>query len=373
MRIAINARSILLKSRTGIGRYTYHLLNSLATVDKNNEYWLYARQSLFSNRRHLPKFFYPNFKTKKDFLGLGPQYCLKGADIYHDPSPGPLFMQGPRTVVTIHDMIYKMHPQSHTAQTLDLTHQYMQDIVHKADRIICTSYTTREDFHRFLDFPKEKSSVIYNGVDHRIFYKLEPAQRQQAQEVLAQKGIAGPFILFVGTIEPRKNLTGILEALAILVQRRIFAGKLVVVGMKGWGNQPIESLISHLNLKDRVILTGFIDDKELCFLYNLAEIFVFPSFYEGFGFPIMEAFCCGTAVVTSSTSSCAEIAGDCAMTVDPHQIPQIAQAMQRLLEDSTLNQELRQKAIERARQFSFEKNAQQTLSLYKNLVLKTST
>ena len=367
MRIAINARSILLKNRTGIGRYTFHLLDSLGMMDKANEYWLYARQNFFSNRRRLPNFSYPHFMAKTDFLGLGPQYCLKGVDIYHDPSPGPLVMQGPKMVVTIHDLIYKMYPQSHTSETIDLTQGYMEEIVKKADRIICTSHTTREDFHRFFDFSKEKTSVIYNGVDHKIFYKLGPDQYERAQSLLAQKGIEGPFILFVGTIEPRKNLTGVLEALAVLVQKKIFAGKLVVVGMKGWGTQPIESLISRFNLQDRVILTGFIDDQELCFLYNLAQLFVFPSFYEGFGFPIVEAFCCGAPVVTSNTSSCAEIAGDCALTVDPQQIPQIAQAMRRLLEDRGLNQALRQKAMKKAQEFSFLKTAQKTLNIYDHL------
>ena len=179
MRIAINARSILKANRTGIGRYTYYLLDSLGEIDHKNEYWLYARKNFWDSKRQLPQFSFPHFKVKLDFLNRGIASLLKEADVYHSPSPDGLNIQGLKIIVTVHDLIYKTYPQSHTQETIDLTEQYMHQIVKKADHVICVSENTREDLHRFYNFPKEKSSVVYNGVDHKIFYKLDLKQRQQ--------------------------------------------------------------------------------------------------------------------------------------------------------------------------------------------------
>ncbi|MBI3601324.1 MAG: glycosyltransferase family 4 protein [Candidatus Omnitrophica bacterium] len=367
MRIAINARSILLANRTGIGRYTYHLLNSFGQIDQQNEYWLYARKNFFDRKRRWPQFSYPHFKVRADVLGLGPDRCLKGVDIYHAPSPEALTIHGPKIVVTIHDLIYKIHPETHTLETIEATSRQMEGIIKFADRIICVSGSTRRDLHRFFGLPQEKSCMIYNGVDHSVFYPLQPDERRAAMDRLRGLGIKTPYLLYVGTIEPRKNLTGLLKSFALLKSKKDFAGQLVVAGMKGWMMAAVAPMIKELGLRDEVIFTGFVSDAQLRELYNLAEAFVFPSLYEGFGFPIVEAFCCGTPVVTSNTSSCAEIAGGCALTVDPRQVPQIAQAIQRLLEDRVFNQELRQKAIKKAQEFSFLKTAQETLKVYEQL------
>ena len=368
MRIAINARSILLKRPTGIGRYTYHLIDNLGTIDSNNQYQLYVQKKFWDTKRTLPKFSYSNFQTKTDFFGRGPNRFLKGVDIYHSPSPDTIDIEKPKVVVTIHDLIYKTYPQGHTQETIDLTQRHMQQIVKRADHIICISQNTRGDLHRFFDFPKEKTSVVYNGVDHRQFYLLGPQEKLEAKEALVQMGIVDPFILFVGTIEPRKNLAGLLEAFASLRQKKQFKGKLVVAGMKGWMMQSVEPLMARLGIKEDVIFTGFISDDQLRILYNLAEVFVFPSFYEGFGFPIVEAFCCGGAVVCSNVSSCSEIAADAALSVEPENISQIAEAVKKLLEDKACNQDFRQKALKRAEFFSFHKTAKETLDVYEKIL-----
>jgi glycosyltransferase involved in cell wall biosynthesis len=366
MRIAINARSILLANRTGIGRYTYHLIDALAKIDSHNQYWLHVQKNLLDFKRRSPQFSYPNVIIKKD--SLSSSSSLKGADIYHNPSPGPLDIQGIKTVVTVHDLIYKMYPQSHTQETLDLTEKYMQEIIKKADHIICISKNTRDDLHHCFNFPQERSSIVYNGVDHQVFYRLDEQGKQQAKKLLAEKGINDPFILFTGTLEPRKNLAGLLEAFADIRRRNKFAGKLVVVGRKGWMHEPTDELLNRLDLEKEVIFLGYVSDEELRCLYNLAEVFVLPSFYEGFGFPIVEAFCCGAAIVTSNNSSCGEIAGDAALTIDPKEPSQITQAITQLLEDRDLNEKLRHKALARSKQFAFDKTAQETLKIYEKLV-----
>lgn len=365
MRIAINCRSILLSQRTGIGRYTYHLLDSLGQIDLANEYILHAPKRLFSFKRHLPDFQrYRNLKRSMDYFNRGVGRC----DIYHFPCPDEIGSYTGKLVVTIHDLIYKTYPQAHTPQTIELTERYMQTIVAKADRIICTSGNTRRDLHAFFNMPLTKTCVVYNGVDHNIFYSLPAQERAQAAGHLKGLGIDKPYILYVGTIEPRKNLTSLLESFALLRSKKSFQGQLVVAGMKGWMLESTGELIKKLGIGQDVVLTGFVSDGQLRQLYNMAEVFVFPSFYEGFGFPILEAFCCGAPVITSNTSSCAEIASDAALTVDPRDIKAMTKAIEQVLTDKPLKESLRQAGFKRAKDFSFLTTAENTLDVYRKII-----
>lgn len=364
MRIAINARSILLANLTGIGRYTYHLLNSLGQVDQTNTYVIHVPKRLFDFKRHLPSLPYKNFEPHVDLFKRG----VGKTDIYHLPSPDTIGPYQGKLVVTVHDLVYKTYPQSHTQETIELTEKHMQQVIKRADHIICISNRTRDDLHRFFDLPQEKSTVVYNGVDHKQFYSMNESEKQQAKEILVQMGVVGPFLLFVGTIEPRKNLTGLMAAFTALKQKKIFQGKLVVVGMKGWMTEKIYPLLKSFNIQEDVIFTGFVSDEQVRYFYNLAEVFAFPSLYEGFGFPILEAFCCGAAVVTSNTSSCEEIATDAALIINPESVEELTKGISQMLLDTKLNQAYRLKALQRAQQFSFDKTAKETLRVYENLI-----
>ncbi len=366
MRVAINGRSILSNQRTGIGRYAYHLVDSLGQIDLDNEYILHAPQGLFSFKKCLPYFLnFKNLKRYPDYFNSGVGKC----DIYHYPCPDLIGKYSGKLVVTIHDLIYKTYPQAHNPQTIDLTEKYMQDIVAKADEIICVSENTRRDLHSFFDIPMEKSCVVHNGVDHALFYPLSSQERLNAVNQLKELGIDKPYVLYVGTIEPRKNLIGLLESFAQLKSKNIFRGQLVVVGMKGWMLDTIGDLIKKLAIDQDVIFTGFVNDVQLRQLYNMAEVFVFPSFYEGFGFPILEAFCCGAAVIASQTSSCIEIASSAALTIDPKDTKAMAQAMEQVLTDKTLKESLRQAGLKRAQDFSFLATAEYTLDVYKKTIV----
>jgi len=364
MRIAINCRSILLSQRTGIGRYTYHLLDNLGKIDHANEYILHAPKRLFDFKRQLPDFSsYKNFKNNIDHFHQG----IGQSDIYHLPCPDLIGPYSGQLIVTIHDLIYKTFPQAHNPETIELTEKWMQAISAKADQIICTSENTRRDLHQFFNIPQERTCVVYNGVDHDVFYPLSSQERLQAESQIKEFGIDRPYVLFVGTLEPRKNLHGLLESFALLKSKKLFQGQLVVAGMKGWMKEKTGDLIKKLGIGQDVIFTGFISDDQLRLLYNMAELFVFPSFYEGFGFPILEAFCCGTAVITSQTSSCAEIASDAALTTDPSDPKAIAAAMERVLTDPNLKESLRKAGLKRARDFSFLTTAQDTLDVYRKV------
>ena len=368
MKIAINCRSFLKRNVTGIGRYSLNLVKSLSVIDGDNTYLLYTPKALFDFKRRIPRIPAKNFITKCDYFNRGLSKTVGEVDIYHAPSPEDLSpVKNIKTIVTLHDLVFRTHPQSHTPQTIATFEAQMESVINHAAKIICISQSTKNDLIKFYHVPQERMACIYHGIDKNIFYSFSAVEKEQTKHLLKQKGIKDKFILFVGTLEPRKNLSNLLKAFKFLKEKGIFDGKLVVAGMKGWMQDDLNTQIQKLELKDDVCILGFVSDGELCSLYNLASCFVFPSFYEGFGFPIIEAFSCGAPVVTSNISSCAEIAGETALTVDPHDPEGIARAISRVLLDEILRDDLIRAGLQRASEFSFEKTARETLEVYKQV------
>lgn len=365
-RIAINCRSFLLKKYTGIGRYAHNLVRSLAAIDHENQYFLYARKGLFDLKRSLPRIAAKNFHPRLDLFGRGPK-MFGDIDLYHAPSPEALPDIKGKIVVTVHDLIHRVYPQGHTAETIEQTEEHFQQIVARADKIICCSNNTRLDLQKFFTIDNSRVAVIPQGVDKKIFRVLTEQEQRSMKHALKVKGVVEPFLLFIGTIEPRKNLSSLIQSFRLLKTQKIFSGKLVVAGMKGWMQEHLASDIAAQGLEGEIVFLGYLTDEELCGLYNTAEVFVFPSFYEGFGFPILEAFNCGAAVVTSNTSSCAEVAGDAACCVNPADVKDIARGIQRILEDKDLKADLQKKACMRAQDFSFEKTARETFAVYQEV------
>lgn len=368
MRIAINCHSFLSKScYAGIGRYTYNLVKTLSEIDSQNSYLLYGRKFFFPFRKNAPPLAGKNFVYRMDHFKRGCERAIGPVDIYHAPAPEVLEWNGIKTVVTVHDLVHKAFAQAHTADTISRTENNLQRIVARADRIICCSQSTLNDLNQHFSVSPLKVKLIYQGVDKNIFYPIDEKESAQAEDFLTSLRIRGPFILFVGTIEPRKNLANLLRAVALLKQKAKFSGQLVVVGMKGWMSEDIAGLIKQCQISDQVVLAGYITNDQLRYLYNKTEVFVFPSFYEGFGFPIVEAFSCGAAVVTSNVSSCPEIASDAAFTVDPKSPQAIFEAIHEILDDKTLRASLKTRGLKRAEDFSFVKTAQETAEVYLSL------
>ena len=368
MKVAINCRSFLKKQFTGIGRYTSELINSLSEIDRTNDYYLYVQKGIFDFKRQVPQFKNPKFSVKLDRFNAGFDKTLGEVDIYHAPSPEDLnILCADKIVVTVHDLIYKTFPQGHTKQTIETTDRQLNEIVERADRIICCSQSTLEDLKKFFPDSAGKSCLIYQGVDKKYFHPVPAHEAEQARAVVKSKGIEGPFILFVGTIEPRKNLGNLVRALAVLKEKYQYKGKLVVVGMKGWMTDSISILIEGLDLKEDVIFLGYLPTEELRIFYALAEVFVFPSFYEGFGFPLLEAMSCGATIITSNVSSCPEITGPAAVWIDPHHPEEIALEIRKLAHDPERRHLLKEKALRRAENFSFRKTAEETLRVYEEV------
>ncbi len=367
MRIAINCRSFLQRQYAGIGRYAYNLVQSLGRIDTKNEYALYVRRKPFEFKRRVPHPPAKNFSVKVDWRNAGLFKTFGPVEIYHSPSPDSLEIDNTKIIVTVHDLIYKTYPQGHTPETIAQTERQLNEAVAKASKIICTSQSTLNDLHKYFSVEKSRTCTAYQGVDKDVFYPLKSEEKDAALRILKKKGITQPFILFVGTIEPRKNIANLLEAFHHLRSRAKFSGQLVCVGMKGWMSDGLSALIERLELQQHVIFPGYLTDQELRCFYGLTQVFVFPSFYEGFGFPIVEAFSCGAAVVASSTSSCGEIAGDAALLINPKRSDEIASAIERILQDENLKGQLQAKALRRAEDFSFQKTAQETLKVYKEV------
>jgi len=368
MRIAINCRSFLNKKYTGIGRYAYHLVKSLGEIDNQNEYLLYAKKGIFNFSKRLPQFHFNNLQLKIDRFGQGMDKILGPLDIYHSPSPDTLNVNnGAKIVVTVHDLIFKTFPQGHTQRTLDYTEEQFHNIGERASKVICCSQSTIHDLQKYFNVPDEKIKLIYQGVDKKLFYKIGHDENLHATKTIRSKGINEPFLLSVGTIEPRKNLENILHAFDKLKTKGRFRGKLVVIGMKGWLSDGIEGLIRKLELKRHVIFLGYLSDIELRHFYNKAEAFIFPSYYEGFGFPIVEAFSCGTPVITSNISSCPEVAGDAAVLTNPYDPEDIAEGVYHVLDDPKLKDELTDKGFKRAEYFNLSKTAKETLKVYEKV------
>ena len=367
MRIAINCRSFMNRQYTGIGRYASGLVRSLVEIDRQNQYLLYAPKRFFNSKRVIPKVSAKNFNVKVDRFKRGVHRTVGIVDIYHSPCPDIFDVQGAKIIVTVHDLVYKAYPAGHTDQTIRLTEEQMQFFLPKVSKVICCSQNTAWDLKKYFNVDDDRICVIYPGVDENVFCPLLPRESSRADQVIRDQGIDGPFVLFVGTLEPRKNLKNLVEAFSLLKKRGKYSGRLVVCGMAGWKSEGFEEHITRLGMREHVVLTGFITDEELRYFYHKADAFAFVSHYEGFGYPIVEAFCCGAAVVTSNVSSCPEVAGDAALKVNPRDPQEIAAALQRIIEDPALKKALKEKGLARAKEFNYLKTARKTLEVYEQV------
>jgi glycosyltransferase involved in cell wall biosynthesis len=285
-------------------------------------------------------------------------------DVFHglDHVGVPLFAKVGRYVATIHDMIPLLWPQWVTHKhRLVVTAAYHR-LRQQADLVITPSEATKADVVRHLQINPQRIAVIPWGCDERFQPGSDPerfaAVRQRYQ-------LPAQYLLFVGTLEPRKNLTTLLHAYAMLRAEACAVDfKLVVAGRTGWLYADVFDTVKTLALEDEVIFTGFVADADLPDLYRGAQALVFPSLYEGFGLPILEAMASGVPVITSHTASMPEVAGDAAILVDPHDPQAIAEGIARVLAEDRLRQALIQKGLARARCFTWDSVAHKTLELY---------
>ena len=290
-------------------------------------------------------------------------------DIFHgmDHVGIPLVGRSGKYVVTVHDVIPLILPETFTLRHRLVVRLALARVRRKADLVVVPSHAVKRDVVRRVGLPEDRVVVTHEGCEPRFRPVRSAAARR---DVAARYGLPPRYVLAVGTLEPRKNLTTLLEAFARLRRDgEVDADlRLVLAGARGWLDEPIFATVRSLGLEDAVRFTGFVDDADLPAVYSGAALFVFPSLHEGFGLPLLEAMACGVPVVTSNISSMPEVAGDAAVLVDPRDTDGLAAAIARLLRDEALRDRLREAGIARARQFSWEATARRTLDAYASVV-----
>lgn len=307
------------------------------------------------------------YKAVSTFIPLPYSWFFgKGSDITHFFNYiVPPFVHG-KKVVTIHDMVYKAFPETMNSKTRILLNLAMNKSMKRADVVVTDSEFSRSEIIKYFPQYRDKVEVVPCGVDCDMFKPIQ--DRSIIEKVKANHNIKGKYFLYLGTLEPRKNLTRLVKAYEILSRRKEDCPLLVLAGGKGWLYDEIFEEVNKSGLGDKVIFTQYIPGEEICPLMNGAEAFVFPSLYEGFGMPPLEAMACGTPVIVSGSASLPEVVGDCGLIVDAYSEESIADAMGKIADNEELRKQLSEKGIIRAREFSWKKSAEKLYTIYERLV-----
>lgn len=371
-RIGIDAK-ILHNNVSGLERYMYQLIVHLSKIDKEQNYSIFLYKPVFGNNVDCnvkeeiakdPKDLVTS-QNKKIACGEIQLFHVTWQEmfLYHNL---PL-LWSKSSVLTIHDLINLLNTEYHSSLRRIAYKILLKCAVKWADRIITVSEYTRQDVIRHLKADEKKIRVVYNASDHRF----QPILHKQTIENAKLKyGIQSNYILTVGKFYTHKNIPHLIKAFKNLVSRGNTEHKLVLVGEKFWGPATlhIQRLINELDLEEKVILPGHIDDEDMPAIYNGADLFVLPSLHEGFGIPLLEAMACGIPVIASNVTSLPEIVGDAGILVNPYNIKELTQSMEVLLKDQELRHILIKKGLERSKTFSWEKCARETLEVYNELL-----
>ena len=376
----------LLMQKTGIGKYTDRLLASLLALDQE-----------FSCRVHLPfsleqrgavakgqaTALRKQYPSRVDFVSshfppklrrwiwrssnFMPMERIVGEiDLFHATNLVMPPLRRAKGVFTVYDLTFMLFPEYHVKGM----HSFARDTkkyVDRSDCLIAISEHTKRDVVEHLHIPPERVRVTLLAADER--YRVI-SNEQAVAAVLAKYGIDREYILYTGTLEPRKNVPTLLRAFHLFRQETGAPHRLVLAGKRGWLYDKIFAEVRSLGLEADVIFTGYVPDEDLPYLYNGAALFAYPSFYEGFGLPPLEAMACGCPVVTSNRSSLPEVVGDAGLMVDPNRHEELAEAMVNILSNGQLSSLLREKGLSRAAEFSWKRCAVETLAIYNDVLGK---
>lgn len=376
MNIAIDLTPIP-SQKTGVGTYAVNLIRALGEFDNKNQYWIFVKsfhsQDFDPKRENFHIVACSNILQNGSLRVLWEQFILpihlfrKKIKVLHSIHYTiPLFAPC-RRVVTFHDMTFFLFPEKHIFIKRIFFRLIIPFSARKADRLIAISKNTKKDIVKILGIATDKIDVVYLTVDN-IFRPIENSSA--VFQIKKKYRIQNNFILYVGTLEPRKNIVSLIKAYHKLVSQNRIKHQLVLAGKKGWGYQEIFKIVQDFNLSEKIIFTGYIPEEELVFLYNAADLFVYPSLYEGFGIPPLEALACGTPTIASNISSLPEVVDDAAILVNPYNVEGLSQAIYKLLIDEKLRHILKGKGLKKAKEFSEERLAKETIRAYKKATAK---
>jgi len=364
MRVGIDAR-ITHYSRGGIRNYVMYLIDALAAIDSSTEYYV-----LHSRKDQAPPAAGPNFRPVACFTpphhrwekwAFGAEIERLRLDVLHSTDFIPPAFGYKCSVITIHDLSFLHYAQFLTDESRRYYNYQIHWAAKRADCILADSRATQSDIASLLDVSESKITVAHLAAHTRF----KPMPSADSARVANQYGLSPGYLLFVGTLEPRKNLPGLLEAYRILLDKGMVSVPLVIVGSKGWLYGQTYERLNELDLRNHIAFIHDVPDHDLPALYNAATLLIAPSFYEGFGLPALEAMACGTPVVVADRASLPEIVGEAGVLVNPEDPKDIADGMIRLLKDKKLYQCMQAAGPIQAATFSWGKTAERTLAVYR--------
>lgn len=375
MRIGIDLRCLEEEKISGVGEYALEVVRNIIEIDQENQYVIFSNSykqtgknlSFLENHPHARQkhFRYPNKLLNLFLWYFGwPKLdrLVGGADIFLAPNINFLAVSKEcELVTTFHDLSFERFPEFFTLKTR-LWHYYFVNprrIAKKSDRIIAVSRSTAKDLEEIYKIDAKKISIIRHGVseDYKVINRNDP----KLLEVQKKYNLPYKFILYLGNIEPRKNIKSAIAAFKKLRKEKpvLEKYKLVLVGNRS----PLCRDITKKEEQD-ILSIGYIGQEDKLFVYNLASLFVYPSFFEGFGLPVLEAMACGTPVIASNNSSISEVAGKSAVMINPNRPEQLFEAMKSVLLDEKLRDKMKKRGLEQSQKFSWEKCAEETLKIF---------
>ncbi|HVB22756.1 MAG TPA: glycosyltransferase family 1 protein [Ktedonobacteraceae bacterium] len=375
MRIAIDYTAAVRQS-AGVGNYVRRLVDAMLEQDTTNQYTLltsgrptkerpFPTASNVRGRSIVIPDRYLNIIWYRWRLPLYATYFSGQVDIYHGPDFAlPPIGKKLCKVVTVHDLAFLEHPEYAVPALANYLKKVVPEAVAAADVVCTVSQEVGRTLIEHFSTPPQKLSVVPNGVSPYFRRITDPIILAATRNKF---GLKHPLVLGVGTLEPRKNHLNLIKAFYTAQKQKNGPAMLAIAGGKGWLYEETQQLVQELKLEKKVRFLGRVSDLELVTLYSMADVFAFPSFFEGFGVPPIEAMACGTPVITSNTSSLPEVVGDAALLIDPHNPDELAHAITHLLEHPQLQETLRQKGYERVKQYTWAESARKMLTIYAQL------
>jgi len=381
MRIAIDA-SKAINETAGVARYTRELTKNLINLYEEDYFLVLfnyfknrdAKNKLVDNLLHgannaKHKIYHIPGDFKEKLLSLPISVLnpiIKNYDIYHAPEflSFDFGLKIPQ-VLTVHDLTFAKFPY-HLGKVLsDKYNNLQREACKRASAIVCVSKATKNDIIKYYKINPNKITVTYLGTD-KIFQPVK--DKQDLEKILVKKyDVVFPYILFVGTIEPRKNLVNLIKAYDEYALKNEKKSHLVIVGKKGWNSKEFDRALTNLKNKNYIHIFENISDNDLVYFYSGAQSFCYPSLYEGFGIPVLEAMSYGLPIITSNTSSLPEVGGNAAYYVNPENINKLSQAIEKISNNEILRREMSKKSLAQSKKFSFEKCAKETYDVYKKI------
>ena len=373
--IAINAQLLSLQQSyrsAGISWYIYNLLNHLPLVQSQFQYTAYVNERGFSPRngliirRNAFPLWQPTFRILWEQMIQPVQLLRQKTALLHSPSfVTPFFCQCPM-VVTVHDLAFKRFASILPKRQFFVLDHMLRVSIHRAKMIIAVSNCTKLDLMQFYKVAENKIRTVYHGIDDQFHvYSAEKIDSFRREKQLPET-----FIFRLGTLEPRKNVESLINAYRIYRDVAQDIPRLYIGGGKGWYYETIFDLVKQYGLEKHIVFAGYIPQGELASWYNAAKLFVYPSLYEGFGMPILEAMACGTPVISSNVSAIPEVAGDAALLVDPNDDEELAHAIRTVIENPQKHKKMRTMGLNQAAKFTWESTAKQTVQAYQNALEK---